>query len=333
MVIMIKTKDKVLGILKEVQGDYISGQDIADKIFVTRAAVWKAIKSLQEEGYDIDAVTNKGYKLKYTPDLIDEGRIQKILESDGIRLKVFHYDNVLSTNDTALDIVKEKNEPILVLAESQTKGRGRRGREFFSPAKTGLYMSISFPTDNSMLPYKNITAKAASATALAIDDVVFDGKDTAKIKWVNDIFINGNKVAGILTERYGALEDDCNYIIIGIGINVYPPDKDFPKDIKSIAGTIFSGGQRKDGDIRSQLCISIIKYLYQFMENEENEKCIDTYRKKSFLIGNYVKINQFNGNYEYAYVNDISDKYELMVTYDNGRKGKLTTGEVSVVKY
>lgn len=332
---MLKTKDKVLSILKEIQGDFISGQDIAEKIFVTRAAVWKAIKALKDEGYDIDAVTNRGYRLRYVPDLIDERKIQDILQNCGIDLKVFHYDQVLSTNDTALKIVKENNSSALVIAETQTNGRGRRGREFYSPESTGLYMSISFCTDKSILYYRNITAMAASATALAIDDVVFDGADTTKIKWVNDIFIDQSKVAGILTECYGALEDEYNYIVIGIGINVYAPKKDFPKELKNIAGAVFSRGKSKDGDIRNQIGISIVKYLCSFLKNEKslNMKCLDTYKKKSFLIGNYVKINSFNGNHTYAYVDGISDEYELLVTYDDGSKGIFNSGEVSVVKY
>ena len=331
----MKTKDKVLDILREIQGDYISGQEIAEQIFVTRAAVWKAIKALEKEGYDIDAVTNKGYRLRYAPDTIDGEALQAELEEQGILLKVLHLEQVTSTNDVALEYVKEHNSPVLVIAEAQTKGRGRRGREFFSPGNTGLYMSLCFGTHRSVTEYRNITAMAAAATALAIDEAVFDGEDTAKIKWVNDIFLRGCKVAGILTECYGTLEEDYSCIVVGIGINVYTPKEDFPKELKQVAGAIFSGGQRKDGKVRSRICVALLRNLYRFLEGDQgsDRECLAIYKGKSLLAGCYVKINSYRGSYEYALVEGISDEYELLVTYEDGSKGRLATGEVSVVKY
>lgn len=310
----------------------MSGQDMASALFVTRAAVWKAIKALQEAGYAIDAVTNKGYRLRQMPDIIDEAQLQASLMEAGLPLTVYHYHEVTSTNDTALELVKQQHRPVLVLADAQSKGRGRRGRAFYSPENTGLYMSLAFGTEKSVREFRHVTALAALATAQAVDDVAFDGADTTQIKWVNDIFLNGAKVAGILTECHETLEDNETYIVIGIGLNVYAPENGFPKDLKTIAGAVFSGGNRKDGDVRSQICQAILRYLYDFMEHGAAD-CLSAYRRKSFVIGSYVKINLFQGSYRYAFVDGINDDYELLVTYDDGRKGTLCTGEVSVVKY
>lgn len=331
----LKTKEQVITILRELQGEYISGQDIANRIFVTRAAVWKAIKELQKEGHEIDAVTNKGYRLRYLPDDVEQILISEQLNREGIIMEVCHFHEVSSTNDVALERIKEQDTPVLVLADTQTKGRGRRGRTFYSPCYSGLYMSIAFRTNRSYDDFKHITAIAATATAQAIDTVAFDGRDTVKIKWVNDIYQEDRKIAGILTELYGALEDEYHYIVIGIGINVYMPRDGYPKEIKNLAGAIFQGRESREKEVKNRICVGIISRLMKYMQNKERlrDACLKTYREKSFLIGNYVKINSFCGEYRYAFVNGIGDDYELLVTYEDGSKGRLNSGEVSVVKY
>lgn len=332
----MKTKDKVLELLTSIKGEYLSGQEIADQIFVTRGAVWKAIGALRKEGYPIDAVTNRGYRLKYVPDVIDEKFIQDALSSDGLAHQVFYYDEVGSTNDEALRLAKSSSSPVVVIAGSQTNGRGRRGRQFYSPSNTGLYMSIAYHASFGFSDFADVTALAAVAAAGSIDEIVFDGKCVTKIKWVNDIFLHDLKIAGILTEARSSLEDpEDAYVVIGIGINVYMPDENFPKELRKVAGAIYTNGREYDGKIRSKIAASIIKKLDLYLKGDLAVKldCLDLYRSKSFLIGNYIRINAFAGGRDYAQVLGITPDYHLLVRYDDGSEGELSTGEVSVVKY
>lgn len=329
----MKTKEKVLELLLNNSGEYISGQDIAERLFVTRASVWKAIKSLKEAGHKIDAVTNKGYRIRQNIDLIKEQFVVNELDSLGFGINVKVYDEVTSTNDEAIRLSRENEEDYLVIADCQSKGRGRRGREFFSPKGTGLYMSYAFSPDKDISEMENITALSALALAMAIDEVVFDGKKTAQIKWVNDIFIDGLKVAGILTEAYTSMEFPLdNRIVIGWGINVYMPLEGFPKEISKTAGYLVKGDNDDIYDIRSRLAVSTYKHLMKLLVRDSKE-LLELYKDRLFIIGSYLKINQFGKKYKYGYAHGINDKYHLIVEYDDGKTQELFSGEVSVVRY
>ena len=337
------TKEQVLNILNNNNGAYISGQEIADKIFVTRAAVWKAIKSLEKDGHIIEAVTNKGYRLKKNLDTINPSYIQKSLSKKWSRTKVLYFDEIDSTNDEAKRQAEGSTNDLIIISNKQTNGRGRRGRSFHSPANTGLYFSVLLHTNCFSEKLAGITGIAASSTAKAIDDVIFNGIDTTGIKWVNDIFINGKKVAGILSEACNYMEDESsNFIIIGFGINVFEPEDGFPKDIKKTAAAVLSkeSDYYKDNNnlssLRNNLIVSILNNLLEFIDNK-NES-LKIYKNKSILIGNYVKINSFANTNDkdkkrYARVTGINSKYHLMIQYEDGKKDELSSGEVSVVKY
>ncbi len=334
----MSTKEEVLSILQSNTSNFISGQELANMLYVTRASVWKAIKSLQADGYQIDAVTNKGYRLSPTFDPINIEDISQKINTSDRQIKVIYLDEVDSTNDHVRRLEGENHEDILLIAGCQTKGRGRRGRDFFSPKNTGLYMSLLLHTNSDTNNIPHITAITASAVAKAIDHVIFRDKDISKIKWVNDIYINKYKISGILTEAFSYMEDeDSSYIIIGIGINIFVPDNGFPKELKKIAGAIISDTKAsKDANlenIRGRLSSRIINNIFYYKENQI--ECLEVYRNKSNLIGNYVQINDFKENHHknYSKVVGIDDEYRLIIENDNGNRQALSSGEVSVVKY
>lgn len=328
------TKSKVLQLLKDNSGTYLSGQEMADKIFVTRASIWKSIKSLKEEGYDIEAVTNKGYRLSPDEDKIDVSVIKAELEKSNLKIHVAYKNEVDSTNDEVRRIASAYEGEVLLIAEKQTAGRGRRGREFYSPENTGLYMSLLIRPDKSIAKLSSITGIAAVAVSKTIDEVFFSSSDATKIKWVNDIFLKDRKVSGILTEAFTSMEDEeDSVIVIGIGVNIYEPNVGFPKEIKKIAGTISKDANIVNG-ARNKLAACIIKNLYKYYGSEKES--IEIYREKSTLIGNWIKINSFaktDDNKKYARVTGISDTYHLQIEYENGQSDELSSGEVSVVKY
>lgn len=333
----MSTKNKVLELLNNNCNRFLSGQQMAEELYVTRAAIWKAIKSLESEGYPIEAVTNRGYRLKREFNIPKKDEIILYLQEnyaglipDNININVF--DEVESTNDSIRTWIND--EVCVVIAGSQTKGRGRRGRSFFSPNGTGIYMSVLVHPDIPVSKATALTCIMAVAICRAIKEVT--GIDT-QIKWVNDIYYKGKKIAGILTEAVTSIEDgSVSYVIMGAGINLYEPVEGFPADIKDVAGALLNS--QSDEGLGSRLCGAIIGSFFEIYNNMSEFGYIEEYKRRSLLTGNYVKVLQYGADNEklcnsYAYVEGIDDECRLLVRYDDGTTEKLSTGEVSVVKY
>ena len=326
----LSTREKVLNILKQNLNTFVSGQEIADTLFLTRAGIWKAIKSLREGGYNIESVTNKGYRLVCDYDGIKIDFIKNSLP-DNLSLKYYLYEEVTSTNDVAREHENEKSD-LLIISNSQTNGRGRKGRVFFSPKDTGLYFSLLIHPE---LPF----SKATYITCIAAESLVLAIKETlgieVSIKWVNDIFFKDKKIAGILTETFGSLEEEFpEYIVVGVGVNIYPFVEELPSDIKKRAGFLVRNANTSD-NLKNLLCISFINHFYRFLSEIDKKSFLDGYRRHSNLIGKYVRIqNDKNpSKKEYALVTGIDDECRLLVTFNDKKTAALLGKEVSVVKY
>lgn len=329
----MKTKEMVLEVLNNNPGRFISGQEMADMLFVTRASVWKAIKSLEKEGHNIEAVTNKGYRIALEDRQINIDRIKNNLKCD---IDVIYRQVLDSTNDEAIRLAREGMEKCVVLAGQQLKGRGRRGRSFYSPLNTGIYMSLLIPKTIYGDSIKKLTALTAVAVAVSIDKVYYEEQNITGIKWVNDIFVNDRKIAGILCENISNLEnDDESWCVIGVGINIISPEGGFPRDIKDTAGAVFDNELAKDKKGSMDYMIaSIVNTILDYIEDDKD--CLEIYRDKSFITGSFVKINTFDKKVtydKYAKVIGISDDYHLLCEFDDGTKIELSSAEVSVVKY
>ena len=232
------TKEKLLALLENSKGTFFSGEEIARTLQVSRAAVWKAVNALREDGYTIDAATNKGYRLSPDSDILSPQGIRRFLKPEYRDLDL----TVLPTAPSTNALVREKAnqgrpEGCVIIACEQTDGRGRYGRQFFSPVDSGVYLSLLLrPTTYSPQQATCLTAAAAAAMCQAIEAVT--GQQPG-IKWVNDIFLHGKKVCGILTEAAVGLETGTlNYMVLGAGVNLYPPAEGFPEEIKPIAGSV-----------------------------------------------------------------------------------------------
>ena len=222
-------REHLLAMLKE-SDDFVSGQELCGKLSVSRTAIWKAINSLKEAGYVIEAVRNRGYRLVSCPDVLLSDEIQSRLETKWFGRKISYFDVIDSTNsEIKRQAEKEFIPGMLAIAEKQTLGRGRKERHWESPAKTGIWMSFAVKPD--LPPYKAsmITLVTALAVAKAIKDVT--GLNT-EIKWPNDIVIGSRKVVGILTEMSAEMTT-INYVVIGIGINVNM--ESFPAELEDKA--------------------------------------------------------------------------------------------------
>lgn len=269
-----------------------------------------------------------------TVDVIDADYIEEGLHAAGLPVLVTYKEETGSTNEDADKLIRGSKGPILVIADMQKKGRGRRGRDFYSPKGTGLYMSLAIGDAAELMKTVKITAIAAVAVSTAIDIVVFGGRDTSLIKWVNDIYVDDRKVCGILSEAFLPMEDkERGHIVVGMGINVYEPAEGFPQGIENKAGYLIGSGQCIRTGLRNDLAVEVIRRFFHYM-NAPDESLI-IYRERSNLIGSHVCINSFvpgDAAPDKARVIGIDDECALIVEYEDGKKTTLTSGEVSVVK-
>lgn len=318
-------KQQVLKALEEHKGDSLSGEALAEAMGVSRAAVHKAIKALREEGYQIQAVTNRGYSLSADSNMMSPEGISACLAPELSGLPIYLYKTVDSTNNVAKKLALEgADHGTAILAFHQSKGKGRLGRTFISPANTGIYMSIllkpSFDMSRSVL----ITTAASVAVVRAIEKVC--GK-RPEIKWVNDIYENGKKVCGILTEGITDFESgQIEYLILGIGINC--STEGFSQDLLNIAGAL-------EGNFsKNQLAAEVLNQVMPLVDHLEDRTFIEDYKRHSMVIGKDVKV--YKGGYEegayapLARVLDIDENGGLMVLYSDGSRETLSSGEISI---
>lgn len=333
----MSTKYQLLAFLNENINRYVSGQEIADKLSLSRNAIWKAANALKEQGYDIKSVPKKGYRLSKASDVLMSEIIQ---EGINYPIKVTVYDKVDSTNNVAKTLTNCEI-PQLILADEQLKGRGRLGRDFYSPPKNGLYMTLAFKPDFNINHAMLTTATIAVSVANAINKV---SGLSPKIKWVNDLYLNNRKICGILTEAETNFETGAvDKLIIGIGINCFKGK--FPDDISNTAGYL---EEPTISFTRNQLASEICNEFFGRLEDFNKVLLIREYKAKSFIIGEQILIynpaiarslgkpeNKLNDGIR-ARAIDIDENGGLVVEYLEGLKMRtmetITSGEVTIRK-
>lgn len=327
-------KDAVLKALENNRDNYISGEELSRELGVSRAAVSKAVKTLRAAGYEIDAVTNRGYMMPSDGAAISEAAVRGALPANLRDIALFVYDITDSTNLEARRFVlgETPSAPAVFIARQQTAGRGRLGRGFYSP-KDGLYLSIVIKPAFDMSRSSQVTVAAAAATSESIDEIC--GCDS-RIKWVNDIYVNSKKVCGILTEATTDFETgQIDSLIIGIGINT--SDRSFPPELADIAGSVpGASGEELTGHEKARLASTIIEKVLRYTKDLSG--FMDSYRERSMVIGKHITV--YTGTYRKdptqelggrpAFAVGIDDSGGLIVEYEDGTRQTLTSGEVSI---
>lgn len=320
----MEMKDQVLVFLRE-QEDYRSGEEISQKLGVTRAAIWKSIKKLQAEGYEIESSTKKGYRLKKTPNIITTGEIKHDLKTQFLG-QVIHYEEVMSsTNNKAKELAREgASEGLLVIADKQLNGKGRLGRAWESPSGTGIWMSLVLRPN--ILP--QYASELTLVAGLTICEVISEitGLD-AKIKWPNDIVVNGKKVCGILTEMSAEMEG-INYIILGIGVNVNMTS--FPETLPYASSLAIEGNKEYHRKSIIKRFLEKFEEDYKFYKSNPSLEaflkryeayCITLHRKVKLIIGEEEIL---------AEAENITSRGALVVRREDGTTEEVLSGEVSV---
>ena len=319
-------RDEVLFILKQQETD-LSGEEISRRLGVSRMAVSNAVKSLRKEGYVIDSATNRGYRLQNSPDKLSQGDLFAHLpESRHDTVRCFEL--IDSTNSyLKREAVGGAPGGLVAVANEQTAGRGRSGRSFFSAADCGIYLSVLLRPHCEPQKTMTLTAHAAVAVCEAIS--IACGVET-EIKWTNDVVLNGRKLCGILTEITLEAETGLvDSVVIGVGVNVnYKPD-DFPRDLRTVAGSIFSEtGVRVD---RARLAAEMILALDRMNEAwiQNPGAYLDSYRKLCSTTGKEVRVIRGDVVRD-AFALEVTDDFALRVRYVDGTEEILKSGEVSV---
>lgn len=317
-------KAEILKMLRETDG-YVSGQELCNKFGVSRTAVWKAINQLKENGYEIEAVQNKGYHLLSAPDVMDQTELESIHATEWAGCEIYYFDSIDSTNTKAKELAEEGHPSgTLVVADRQTAGKGRRGRSWESPSGIGIFMTLMLKPEINPNHASMLTLVAAMATTRAIRRVT---GVPAMIKWPNDIVMNGKKVCGILTEM-SAQFDYINHIVIGIGINVH--NEDFPEEIAQTASSIYlESGQHIHRASLIEAFLEEFEDVYaEYLKTEDMEGLQKEYDAMLVNRGRQVRVLDPKEPFE-GKAMGITKKGELIVDTWESRK-LVSSGEVSV---
>lgn len=317
-------KGKILKILLENE-NYISGQKICEELEVSRTAVWKTVKQLKEDGYEIESVNNKGYRIISCPDLVTKEAVESRIKTKLLGKFVVYKEEVDSTNEEAKRLSNMKTaHGLLVIADRQTGGKGRRGRGWESSKKEGIFMSLLLKPDFEPLHASMLTLVAALAVTRGIYELT---ELPAQIKWPNDIVVNGKKVCGILTEM-SAEPDYINYIVVGIGINANT--ERFSDEIEDKATSLLleSGNAVNRSGLICRVLEAFEHYYEIFMQTKDLTNLTAEY--DSYLVSN-GKAVKVMGNKEpfMGTAKGINEKGELLVETEDGIISVMS-GEVSV---
>lgn len=319
--------NEIINMFKK-KGDFVSGEEMSKKLGITRAAIWKKIKILRGAGYKIQASTAKGYKLIKTPEFSVE-ELRTLIRGD-IGREIIFFESIGSTNTAALELA-EKGAPhgTVVIADRQTKGKGRLGRTWVSPPKKNIYMSVILRPE---LEPKDATLLTIMTAVSCAKGVMKSTGLKAEIKWPNDLMISNKKLGGILTEMKSD-PDGIVFAVIGIGINVNSKTKkDFPPDIRGIATSI----KEELGKIQSRTFIiaEILKELehwYKVLLNEGRKPLFDEWKRLSSTLGRKVRVtagdNVFTGVAE-----DIDKGGMLILRLPSGMLKKISSGDLTMMR-
>ena len=318
-VICMQLKEKVLQELLQAKGEYRSGGALAKEFGCSRTAIWKVIEQLKADGCHITAATNRGYLLSGTPDLLITSYLEGIFADRCANWKPQYIPGVDSTNNRLKELAAAGAPAgTVIITDQQSAGKGRLGKSFYSP-KGGLYFSLLLRPELPVSDMMAVTACTASAVYLALSEFGVD----AKIKWVNDLFLNGRKICGILSEgAFNAEMLSMDYLIIGIGINLVP-DPDMPEDLRQIVTDILS--ETGIRILRSELAAAILCKLESLIAELPQRTYLPIYKAHSCTIGHHVAFTS-GSETRTALAVDFAEDAGLIVEHPDGSRETLRSG-------
>lgn len=317
--------DSILDFLKKHKDGHVSGEELSGELEISRTAVWKHIEKLREEGYDIAASPHLGYRLVSAPDRLTKVELEWELNTEVIGKRIYSYKEIGSTNDAAYNMAASgEQEGTVVIAEYQTKGRGRLGRKWISPRAKGAYFSIILRPDILPREVPAITLLSSLCVAKTIREVL---NLPAFIKWPNDILVNNRKVCGILTELNGET-DKINFVIAGIGVNINTKKELLPEGASSLA--LEKGRELNRLEFVKELLRNMDEY-YRIFTKGKTDDIIKEYKKLSAVLDKAVQINYHNKLIS-GYAVDVDREGALILRMDSGFNERILAGDVTLLR-
>jgi BirA family biotin operon repressor/biotin-[acetyl-CoA-carboxylase] ligase len=325
--VVFKFKDKILNLLRQSRSGFLSGEELAMKLGISRTMVWKHIKALEGEGFGIEAVPSQGYRITSAPDLLRQDDIKRGLKTRSIGKEIHLHSEVVSTNTLAMEMAsKGAPEGTVLIAETQTGGKGRLGRKWISP-KGNLYFSVVLRPDLPTHKAPLLTLMAAVAVASAIRTTC---GVQAVIKWPNDILVSGKKVSGLLTEM-SAEPDRIRHIALGIGVDVNMPLEELPPDVREFATTLAAEAGRKiDRTALLQQILRDLESRYRRLLQSEAE-VLEEWEALNVTIGKRVSVSGSGETLE-GLAQGIDHEGRLIVKLDDGSLRQVAAGDVTILK-
>ena len=317
--------EKILNYFKKHEEGYVSGEELSKELDISRAALWKHIENLRSEGYEIEAFPHLGYRLISIPDRLTEIELKYQLKTEIIGRKIYSYEQTASTNDIACVLAMHgEKQGSIVIAESQTAGRGRMSRKWISPKSKGAYFSVILRPDILPREVSSITLFSALSVAKTVREMT---DLNAFIKWPNDVLINNQKICGILTEM-NAETDKINFVIIGIGININTSKDALPKGATSILEE--SGKEVSRLDMARSIFRNLDKYYRLFKAGRIGE-IIREYKELSNFLGTRVQVSYHDAKIE-GYAVDVDRDGALILRMDSGLNERVLAGDVTMLR-
>ncbi len=322
------TDQKLIEFFRGNPGETISGEELGNLLKISRTAVWKHIKALKELGYRIKAVPSRGYLLESCPDTLIAEEISAGLETKRIGRKLFCFEKTDSTNLAAFQLAEQgAEEGTVVIAEEQSRGKGRLGRHWESPGGVNLYCSIILrpPIMPSMAPQLTLLSSVAVARTIEMITPLLP-----RIKWPNDILVNGMKVSGMLNEMSAEMEK-INFIVLGIGVNLNMQREQFPNDLRYPSSSLFlESGKMVNRVNFTRALLTAYDQLYDVYLRKGIVSVREQWIARSAFLGKKVKVS-FQGNELAGVAVGVDDYGALLLERDDGGIEKILAGDVSII--
>lgn len=321
-------KGTIVQILKQ-SGDWVSGEYLCRELGVSRTAVWKHIRNLREEGYDIEARANLGYRLRSVPDVPYPGEVAEGLGTAVMGSRIEYFVDLPTTNDEAKKLARAGYpEGTVVVAETQSGGKGRMGRFWFSPRARGLWFSVILRPPVNLVETPQVTMVAAVAVALAVREHT---GVAAGIKWPNDLLVEGKKLCGILVELNAEI-DRVNFMVAGIGLNINIDSKQFPPELVGIATSLkIETGRHIPRVPVLRVLLQSLEIWYQRWLQEGFAPVLEKWRELCVTLDCPVTVHTIKGSYA-GHALDVDETGALLVQRTDGTVERLVAGEVSLRK-
>lgn len=320
---MTKTREKVINILIDNSDKYISGEYISDILGLSRASVWKHIKALKTEGFDIESKAGHGYRLDHNKKKgLSSYEIKHQLKTSYMGQEVYYFESIDSTNIYANTIANQAPEGAVVVSKKQTQGKGRSGKIWVSDYDQGIYFSTILKPSIPISRASFLTQVAGAALATSLEKLGV----ACQIKWPNDLVLNGRKIAGILTEMRAEIES-ISYIVVGIGVNIGP--KTFEESITTVATSLANEGyQIRDLDLLRTFFIDF-EDLYEDFKKRDYSRILGILKDKSAVLGKEIYLIR-DGQKDKVFAENIDEYGNLIVRNELGFLEEVFTGEISI---